>query len=119
MAVASRYFVIPILALLVACGGSSGSSDGSDDVGDAGVQGVVIRWRPTSDAVGYVVHWGSTSGVYFEALDVGAPHPDADGVASTVVDYAGARGTIYVSLTSYDGDGRVSAFSNEIAASVP
>jgi hypothetical protein len=110
-----------LLALLVvACGGGGSGSDGggSGGGGDAAT-GLLIRWRATGDAEGYVIHWGTESGEYVHALDVGAPEQSEDGIASFLLEDPGTSGTIYFALTSYDAEGRMSAFSNELAAEIP
>jgi hypothetical protein len=110
-----RSFILGVVFLAAACGGGSGSEPPTADV----PRSVVVRWRPTADAVGYVVHWGSVSGAYDEAVDVGAPPVEADGTSRVAIEYARVAGTIYVALTSYDADFGMSAFSNELAAAVP
>ena len=79
---------------------------------------MLIRWREASSVAGYVIHWGAVSQSYMQALDVGSPVPDANGVVSFLLEEPGATGTIYFALTSYDDDYRISAFSNELAANV-
>ena len=106
--------------LLIACGGGS-SGSGGDEAGavpDALTHSFLLRWRTSPEALGYVVHWGTESGVYADALDVGAPVPDANGVASFVVDQSGTSSILYFALTSYDDGYQMSAFSNEIAVAV-
>jgi hypothetical protein len=115
-----RFGVVAFALLMMACGGG-GSGSGGGDVGtDDGiaVHGLLLRWRSSSEPTGYVVHWGTESGVYDSALDVGAPEPDADGVVSFVLDYPGPSGVVYFALTSYDGSFEMSAFSNEIPVPV-
>ncbi len=102
--------------LLAACGGGGSGSDGG--TGEAS-SGLLIRWRQTSDAVGYVIHWGAESGAYMHTLDVGAPEADGAGIVSFLLEDPGATGLIYFALTSYDADFQMSAFSNELAAEVP
>jgi len=116
---ASRFLVL--LALLVAAcgGGGSGSGGGGNGGGDEASIGLLIRWREVSAAAGYVIHWGTESGAYMHALDVGAPEPDAQGVVSFLLEDVGTTGLIYFALTSYDVDFQMSAFSNELAAEVP
>lgn len=110
-----------VLALaLAACGGSGSGTNGNDaSIDDPSVpHGFLVRWQASSEAAGYVVHWGAEPGIYTRALDVGAPVPDAGGVVSFVLDASGEPGVLYVALTSYDDAYRMSAFSNEIAVSV-
>lgn len=115
---ALRFLVL--LALLVAAcgGGGSGSGGGGGGGGDVSAS-LLVRWREVSAAAGYVIHWGTESGAYMHALDVGAPEPDAEGVVSFMLEDVGTTGLIYFALTSYDADFQMSAFSNELAAEVP
>jgi hypothetical protein len=70
-------------------------------------------------AAGYIIHWGSRSGAYLHALDVGAPERDADGIASFLLEDLDGPGTIYFALSAYDADGRMSSLSNELSAELP
>ena len=113
-------YLVAFALLLVACGGG-GSGSGGDDgsaVPDGSTRGFLLRWHAAPEAAGYVVHWGTESGVYEDALDVGSPVPDADGVASFVLERSGASSLLFFALTSYDDAYRMSAFSNEIAVAV-
>jgi hypothetical protein len=109
--------------LMAACGdggGGSGSADGTDDPTVA-TTSFLIRWQETSGAEGYVIHWGNAPRSYDHALDVGVPttNDSGDGVVSFLLDGVESPATIYIALTSYDGDGTMSSFSNELSASVP
>lgn len=106
------------MLLLSACGGGGGGSDDTTSEMPS-VSGLLIRWRATNNVEGYVIHWGVVSGSYDHALDVGAPEADAVGVVSFVLEDPSVSGTIYFALTSYDRDGRMSGFSNELSAAVP
>ena len=69
-------------------------------------------------AVGYRIYVAQRTGDYGQGApeDVRAPTPDADGVVRHVVRGGVAGGmTSYFVVTSYDADGRESAFSNEIS----
>ena len=111
--------VLAFAVLAIACGsGGSGSDGGPSDEAPA-VRSVLLRWRATPDLAGYVIHWGTASGAYTDALDVGVPQPDDDGVTSFFLEEVGTSGTIYFAMTAYDEEGRTSTFSNEIAAIVP
>jgi len=115
-----RWFLVTCALLLAACGGGGSGSGGGDPGADgAATRGVLIRWRASPEAAGYVVHWGTESGVYVNALDVGEPVADADGVASFMLENVGASGVIYFALTSYDAAFEMSTFSNELSAVVP
>lgn len=115
--------LLVLLALLVvACGGGgsgSGGGGGWSDGGGEAASGLLIRWRATGDAEGYVIHWGTESGEYVHALDVGAPEQTDDGIVSFLLEDPGVSGTIYFALTSYDAEGQMSPFSNEVAAELP
>ena len=106
---------------VMACGGggSGGGSDTAEPVPVDAARTVVVRWRASPEAAGYVLHWGRTSRVYSDDVDVGAPEPDVDGTVTAYLDYPGPSGTIFFALTSYDADHRMSSFSNEIVANVP
>lgn len=110
--------VLGMVLIGAACGGGSGGEE-SDPSSDVASHSVVVRWRPSPDAIGYVVHWGDESGRYGASTDVGAPPLETDGASSAIIEYERTLGVIYVALTSYDVEGRMSAFSNELAAVVP
>ncbi len=115
-----RHLLASVLALFVIACGGGGSGSGADDGADAGeMHSVLVRWRAVDDVEGYVIHWGHASGAYSNALDVGAPLVDAQGVVSFLLEESGAGGTIFFALTSYDATGRMSGFSNELSAVVP
>ena len=86
---------------------------------DSGTHSLLVRWRVTTDAAGYVIHWGSVSGMYTDARDVGASAPSADGVVEVRLEGVDAMGTIYFAVVSYDESGTSSRFSNELAVAVP
>jgi hypothetical protein len=106
-----------LIALIVAaCGGGGGSGGGS--AGPVGtISSLAIRWAAAPDVAGYRIHWGLRPAEYTESIDVGMPVAD-DGIANYVLDGLPAPGTYYFAMTSYDADGRPSAFSNEIAVDV-
>ena len=79
---------------------------------------LLVRWQEGADAEGYVIHWGRVSGVYDHELDVGAP-TSSDGVVSFRLEGVATSTTIYLALTSYDGEANMSGLSNELSASVP
>jgi hypothetical protein len=103
---------VVLTLLVVACG--SGGSGSDDDASD-----LLLRWSEVRDAAGYIIHWGSRSGAYLHALDVGAPERDADGIVSFLLEDLDGPGTIYFALSAYDADGRMSSLSNELSAELP
>jgi hypothetical protein len=113
---------VALALLMVACGSGGGGSgfDGDDGGGgdSAATGSVVIRWQRSSDADGYVIHWGDQSGVYVHELDVGLPM-GSDGVLSFVLDGVRTPATVFFALTSYDAAGAESGFSNELSTFVP
>ncbi len=114
-----RWFVVLGVVLLAACG-SGGGGSGSDPSIDVTGHQLLVRWRASASAAaaGFVIHWGTSSGVYTDARDVGTPRPDADGVLTYELDVDFVGEMIFFALTSYDADGNASAFSNEIAATI-
>ncbi len=112
--------IVLVLALLVvACGGGGSGSGGDASNEGFSARSLLVRWRTTEGAAGYVIHWGMASADYTHAIDVGAPEPDDDGVVSFLLDEAGVSGSIYVALTSYDEAGQTSSLSNELAVFLP
>lgn len=121
MTLLRQLLVLALALFVIACGGTgSGSiSDGAGSGDGAEMRSVLVRWRASGDVAGYVIHWGRTSGSYTDALDVGSPAVDGEGVINFYLDQTGPGGTIYFALTSYDDDRRMSGFSNELSATVP
>ncbi len=116
-----QLLVLALALFVIACGGGGSGSGGDDAGGGDGpeMRSVLVRWRASADVAGYVIHWGRTSASYTNALDVGSPAVDGEGVINFFLDQNGPGGTIYFALTSYDDDGRMSGFSNELSAAVP
>jgi hypothetical protein len=104
--------------LINACGGGGGGSDSASSA-DPDVRRLLVRWRESANVAGYVIHWGTTSGVYSNARDVGEGEQDGSGVASFELELPGTGERNYFALTSYDEERRMSAFSNELSALVP
>jgi hypothetical protein len=75
---------------------------------------VALRWNPSPDtnAVGYFLLYGTTSGTYTNQVDVGNTHN------ATVTGLA-ADAVYYFSVVAYDSTGDESPPSNEIAYTVP
>lgn len=113
----SRPAILALALLVIACGSGGGGSDSgtSDSTG----RRVLVRWRAGPSVDGYVIHWGISSRVYSDEIDVGVPESDADGIVSYLLEEPGPAGTIYFCLSSYDAEGRMSPFSNELSAAVP
>lgn len=104
---------------VVACGGGGGGgASGGDRGGPVGtVSSIQIRWSAVPGVVGYRVYWGGRSGEYTSSIDVGMPTDDG-GILTYVLDGLEAPGRYFFVMTSYDGEGEGSAFSNEIAVDV-
>lgn len=75
---------------------------------------VVLDWSPSSssNATGYYVYYGTTSGIYSYRVDAG----NADSV--TITNLA-AGATYYLAATTYDANGDQSAFSGELSFVAP
>ena len=73
-----------------------------------------IVWDPSSDSTvtGYVVHVGSSSGVYTTNINVGP-------ATSYVLPPQAAGTTSYFAVTAYNATGAESPYSNEVSYSVP
>jgi hypothetical protein len=71
---------------------------------------ILIAWDPSSDAnvVGYKVYYGTSSGNYGPAQDVG-------NVTNCTLKGLAANQTYYLSVTAYDGSRGESGFSNEVS----
>ena len=111
-----RTVIVPTLALLIVlsagCGGGGGGGGSQPSDVPAGVE---VTWRGGGDGVtGYVVHWGTVSGVYDSALDVGMPPMSVDGLVVVVIAVESAP-IYYFAVTSYDGAAQASAYSNEVS----
>jgi hypothetical protein len=113
-----------VLASCTSCGGGGGGgSNGSagSSGAPASTADVSITWRGTDPNVaGYVVHWGTESHVYAHDVDVSKPMADAQGAATVViaVPTEDSASTYYFAISSYDGAGGTSAYSNELSIDV-
>lgn len=117
----SGFLLLLTFALLIgACGGDGNRSGSAGDEGGGAerTSSVVVRWRESTAADGYIIHWGPASGSYDHELDVGHPMGN-DGVLSFVLDGIAAPSTVYIALRSYDVEASLSNFSNELSAFVP
>lgn len=75
-------------------------------------------WTPNTepDLAGYRIHYGTLSGVYTDAVDVGLPEiKDGRAEAAITVPY----GNKYFSCTAYTVEGVESDYSNEVMAVTP
>lgn len=110
-----------VLAICASCGGGGGGgSAGGGEVapGENAQRSVALTWSASDAATGYVVHWGTTSGVYSHDVDVRKPVADAHGQVTIVIMLDGADPTItryFFAITSYDDVGSASAYSNELS----
>jgi len=102
--------------LVVACGDGGGSSSDSDTTVGT-LSSIEIRWAVSPDVTGYRIHWGRRSAEYTTTIDVGMPAGES-GIVTYVLDGLPAPGMYHFAMTSYDDEGRTSAFSNEIAVAV-
>lgn len=75
---------------------------------------VVVGWNANteSDLAGYVLYWGTKSGTYAAAVDVGKD-------TSYQFDNVGTGVTYYVVVTAYDTAGNESDYSKEVSLYVP
>lgn len=75
---------------------------------------VTLAWDASSDTnvTGYVIYYGSQSGVYTNQFKVG-------NVSSASITLPADGGTYYISATSCDADGNESDFSNETVITTP
>lgn len=73
-----------------------------------------LRWSQPKpgNVAGFRVHIGGRSGSYSWSVPLGLPKPNASGVYTKVVEL-GADPVIYIALSSFNSQGRESAFSNE------
>ncbi len=113
--------VISLFLIITACGGGGGGSStgpsastagstGGPAVADAGV--IKLAWDPNTetDVAGYKVYYGTSSGNYENAVDIGN---------STEYLLSGlSKGqTYYIVVTAYDTASNESGFSNEVTGS--
>jgi hypothetical protein len=74
---------------------------------------VTLAWDPNNepDLAGYILHYGTTSGTYTHAVDVG------NVITNTVADLDGS--TYFFAVTAYNTSGLESDFSNEVTFTPP
>ncbi len=120
--------VISFFLIITACGGGGGSSSdgtiasstggggdqGSGGGGTAVAEGAVIKlaWDPNteSDVAGYKVYYGTSSGNYEKAVDIGK-------TTEYLISGLTKGQTYYISVTAYDTASNESGFSNEVTGS--
>ena len=115
-----NYHLIPIAFLFISlsffsCGGGGGS--GSSSTGSS--NSATITWdapttnadgTPLTDLAGYKLYYGTSSGNYSVAIDVGNVTTfKVDGLSS---------GTYYFAVTAYDASGNESDYSNEVSKTI-
>jgi len=119
----SSFTSVAVLVVLVgclSCGGGGGGSSQSGSEAAPSAQ-VALSWRSDDPSVaGYIVHWGTASRSYTHDVDVSKPTADAQDVVTVAlaipVDVSSS--TYFFAITSYDGAGGSSAFSNELSVDV-
>ncbi len=109
-----------MLAICASCGsggGGGGAGDGEVAPDPNAPVSVALTWSGSDDAAGYVVHWGTTSGVYSHDVDVRKPVADAHGDVTVVIMLDGVDASVarvFFAITSYDAARNASAYSNEL-----
>ncbi len=75
---------------------------------------VLVSWNANTESNldGYIIYYGTQSGVYSAAVDVGD-------VTSYQFNNVGTGRTYYIAVTAYDTSGNESDYSNEVSAYVP
>lgn len=126
-------FLLPIAALLTACGPAQSGTGGNTNTGlppvDGGGNGTaVVTWNgpgtnadntALADLAGYRVYLSTTSGSYTSGpvATVTAP-ASGGGTASATVNNL-APGTYYFVVRAYDSSGNESVYSNEASKTIP
>lgn len=95
------------LRLLLLVGASFGlAADSSARIED-------LRWSDSTGAAsGYVIHVGSESRSYSTQIDAGVPSTDSDGAFLFSIQVPD-EDIVYLAITSYNGSGVQSSYSNE------
>ena len=110
-----------VLAMCASCGGG-GAGGGAGSAPDENAAATVgLTWTGSDAAAGYVVHWGTTSGAYSHAVDVGSSVADSHGTVTVTIALDGAAASaerFFFAVTSYDAVGDSSAYSNELSIAV-
>jgi hypothetical protein len=98
-----------LFCLLCVLAGVAGSPHAQViQVPKAAVGTISLKWNPVPGASGYRIYYGTESGTYTDAVDVGAK---AQGTVSGLTDCT----TYYVAVKAYNAAGESTEFSNEIA----
>jgi len=113
-----------VLAMCASCGGGGaggGAGDGAGASDQNAPASVALTWTGSDAAAGYVVHWGTTSGDYSHDVDVQKPAADPHGevmvvIALDAIDASVER--LFFAITSYDGAGNSSVYSNELSIAI-
>ncbi len=76
---------------------------------------VSFSWLPNqeADVAGYKIHYGTTSGLYSEIVDIGNPSPVDGRIHGQVVNLTEGT-TYYFVSTAYNSNGQESEYSDEI-----
>jgi hypothetical protein len=74
-----------------------------------------VAWSPVSGTAGYKVYVRQGTSSYGAATDVGAKLPDPDGIVRYVTTGLPVNQVNYFVVTSYDGAGTESSYSNELS----
>lgn len=80
-----------------------------------------FSWLPinTSDGtVGYKLHYGTSSRVYTNSVDVGSPVP-VDGFVSAAISQLAPDQPYFFTVTAYNAQGDESSYANEVVCTVP
>ena len=118
-------FALFISLLLTACSTQENFDGATTGAGVGGVttQGVALSWTAPveredgtpismSEIAGYRVYYGTSEGNYPNELDIA----DSDNMQATLSNLA--SGIYYIVVTTYDMDGRESAFSEIVTISI-
>lgn len=118
------FFSLLISLLLSACStGENFTEDTGGGLAQGAAQGVALSWiapaeredgTPISMAeiAGYRVYYGTSEGVYPNEVDIS----DGNTMQATLSNLA--AGTYYMVVTTYDVDGRESAFSDMVTRNI-
>jgi len=85
----------------------------SFSVADGWAKDITLEWDPNTepDLGGYIVHYGTESGIYDHSLDVG-------NFTSAVISGLDENTQYYFAISAYNIDGLSSALSNEVSTAL-